>query len=375
MNLLVIGGDDEITLGEKTPYYYVSKEFSKYWDSIFVICRNRSGRGREATIHSNVHFCPVKSSPLFLFSWNIYKKGVEICQNNKIDLITTLTGAPFYDATGAWLLWKRFKTPYILEIHHVVGYPRAADIKETLARILMRFYIRIAWKSARAIRVVNSKEVLEFLIKQGVPREKIEVISSAYLNLNVFKPIKTEKTGRKIAYCGRLARNKGLFELLKAIKIVRDKYPDIRLTIVGKGPLKREAKDFVKSQGLSKNVIFKGWVPEIEEIVKIYNESEMLVMTSYSEGNPRVTLEAMACGTPVISTKVGIMKELIKHGENGLLVDWDPRDIAEKIIFLLENKELREKMGERGRKTVKKFEFKKMIKNYADVYRRLASPR
>jgi glycosyltransferase involved in cell wall biosynthesis len=77
-------------------------------------------------------------------------------------------------------------------------------------------------------------------------------------------------------------------------------------------------------------------------------------------------LEAMACGLPVITTSVGLANDLIKDGENGLFINWDPIDMAEKILLLLSGQELQRKFSQAGMEIVKQFERKTAIKNYAE---------
>jgi len=163
---------------------------------------------------------------------------------------------------------------------------------------------------------------------------------------------------------------------LKAFKIVTAQYPEARLTIIGRGELEDRLKKFVRIQGISGSVEFKGWLTETKDVAETYNKSGVFVLTSYSEGGPKVTLEAMACEIPVISTKVGIMRELIRDGENGYFVDWDPKDIARKIIYLFEHAEVRRKIAIQGRKSIlesaQKFELKQVVRNYAETYQRIA---
>jgi len=82
-------------------------------------------------------------------------------------------------------------------------------------------------------------------------------------------------------------------------------------------------------------------------------------------------LEAMACKTPVLTSGVGVMLDIIENNENGLFIDWNFRDIAEKIELLLKDENLRQKIAENGYNTIQQFERKKAIKNYADNYQAL----
>jgi glycosyltransferase involved in cell wall biosynthesis len=124
---------------------------------------------------------------------------------------------------------------------------------------------------------------------------------------------------------------------------------------------------------IEKNVIFLPRVADTHEMAKLYNSTKMLVCASTVEGNPRVTIEAMACGVPVISTPVGIMPEVIENGENGFLVDWKAEDIADKIHCLLDDSILYDKMAEAGRQSVQIFEAEAIIRDYALGYHEIVT--
>lgn len=365
MRLLMISFDYSPAQGKKTIFYHMLKEFSTYWDEISIICPKKDG-AKKTTIHGNVTFFPVS----FLFPFgtsHIYRMVKKLLSEKNFSLISVHEGPPFPSGIAAYLLWRMFKVPYVLEIMHIVGYPKAAGIKEYLGKLDSKVYFRYAWKNAAAIRTINSEEVPEFLSQLGVPKEKILYLPCFYTDLNVFRPLNFEKNGKTVIFSGRLAKNKGLFELIDAFKIVTSKISDSKLLILGDGKEKKKLVEMVKSLKLSENVEFLGWVHHTET-TRTYNKADVLVMPSYSEGGPRVCIEAMACGTPVICTKIGIMREIIEDGVNGLFVSWDPRDIAKKIIYMLENPELRERIGQEGIKTVQKFEYKELIKNYAKTY-------
>ncbi len=356
--------------GKKTIFYHMLKEFSTYWDEISIICPKKDG-AKKTTIHGNVIFFPVPFSLPF-GTLQIYRMGQKLLSEKDYSLISVHEGPPFPSGIAAYLLWRRFKVPYVLEIMHIVGYPKASGIKEHLGRLDSKLYLRYAWKNATAVRTINSEEVPEFLAQLGVPKEKILYLPCFYTDLNIFRPLNFEKNGKTVIFSGRLAKNKGLFELIDAFKIVTSKISDSKLLILGDGEEKKKLVKMVKSLKLSESVEFLGWVHHTET-TRTYNKADVLVMPSYSEGGPRVCIEAMACGTPVICTKVGIMKEIIEDGVNGLFVSWDPKDIAEKIVHMLKNPELRRKIGMEGIKTARQFEYKELIRNYALSYRQLVS--
>jgi len=367
MKLLMITGDRALASGKKGPFYYMLEEFSKYWERIDIICPQTEQK--ILNVFKNVYIHASNKS-LILHPLFIVKKGLEIYKKEKFDLFTIHSYPPFYNDIGGHWLYKKIRTPYVLEIMHITGYPKTGTLKERIYKNLTRLFIKYFAKGAKAIRVINQKQVPEFLKKVGVGTEKIKYIPAFYIDLDVFKPQNIEKK-YNIVFSGRMARNKGINLLLSAIEKSKTQIPNIKLIIVGSGPLETRIKNYIKKNQLEDNVIFAGWLPSTEDVARVYNQSKILVMPSFNEGGPRVNLEAMACKVPVITTRVGAMIDIIKDGENGLFIDWDAEDIAEKIIRLLKDENLRKKIAENGYDTVQQFERKKAIKNYAEAYQNL----
>jgi len=380
MKLLMITGDRALAQGKKGPFYYTLEEFSKYWEKIDIVCpRVQNSKFKIQNLFNNV-FIHSSPWPLIFQPWFILKKGAEIFIEQKFDLFTIHSYPPFYNDIGGLWLYNKLRTlltsrtsptiPYVLEVHHITGYPRAGDFKEKLYSILTGIFIKKFARNATAIRVVNQKQTPEFLIKSGVDKEKIKYISSAYIDLGTFKPMGLEKK-YDIVFAGRLTKNKGIMLLLKAIKKIENQKPNIKMIIVGTGPLEKKIKNFIKQNQLGNNIEFAGWLPSMEDVAKVYNQSKVFVMPSFNEGGPRVNLEAMACNVAVITSEVGLMVDIIKDNENGLFINWNSKDIADKIMFLLENVDLRNKIAENGHKTVQQFERSKAIYDYAKKYQEL----
>lgn len=360
MKLLFISSDTVLAQGRKGPFYYVLEEFSRYWDRIDIICPK--ARQKTFKVHENV-FVHSSPWPLLLQSWFIFKKGLEIYKKEKFDVFGVHSYPPFYNDIGGRWLYNKIEVPHVLEVMHITGYPRVGSFKEWFYRILIRLFIKWSAKKAKMVRVINKKQTPGFLKKAGVDKKKIRYIPAFYIDLDVFKPQEIAKK-YDLVFSGRLVKNKGIFLLLEAVKKLK-----IKLAIIGSGSLEEKIKKFIRKHKLE--VDFIGWVSGVEDLAKIYNQSKVLIMPSLSEGGPRVTLEAMACKVPVITSRVGIMLDIVKDGENGLFIDWDVKDIAEKILMLLEDEKLYKKIAENGYKTVQQFERKKAIKNYAMTYQKL----
>ena len=117
---------------------------------------------------------------------------------------------------------------------------------------------------------------------------------------------------------------------------------------------------------IENRVTFLGWLPTQEAVTAAIQTARIFVMNSKSEGGPRIALEAMACGMPVIVTNVGVMPEVIVDGKNGIITTGDPEDLGKKIGLLLNNSTQQESLGKEAMKILDVFERETLIKQYAD---------
>jgi glycosyltransferase involved in cell wall biosynthesis len=113
----------------------------------------------------------------------------------------------------------------------------------------------------------------------------------------------------------------------------------------------------------------------VEEMVAFYHSLDVYVCASRSEGAPNPCLEAAACGLPVVTTPVGSMPELIRHGENGLFVERDTADIAAALARLRDDPELRARLGRAARQSVEAWDWRFQAPNYAEMFRAVLAPR
>ena len=379
MKLLMISGDRALAEGKHGAFYNTLEEFHKYWERIDVICPpigkylNGKSMANDKCKMVNSYFGNVfihpSPWPLILQPLWILREGLQILKNGKWKLengnwlMTVHEFPPFYNGIGARLLWQKIRIPYVLEIFHIPGHPRAASIKEVVYKFLFKLFIRFDTSKAKAVRVMNQKQVSDFLIKAGVPRDKIAYIPAIYIDLDIFKPTNLSKE-YDLIFVGRLEKNKGIELLLKAIEfsISNFQFP-MKCLIVGSGPLKNDLKFKIKNLKLQDNVLLHGWAKDSQEVAELINKSKILVMPSYNEGGPRVVLEAMACGVPVLATKVGIVSDL---DSAVVQIDWNSEDMAKKASHILNNESEYRHLKQEGLEIAKQFEKKEAIKNYAE---------
>lgn len=360
MNLLMISGDRSMLSGKQGAFWYTLEAFSKHWGRIDVICPKVPHSPLPTThFFENVFFHP---SPYSLWKqpqW-IVERGRQILPLHRHSVMTVHDYPPFYNGRGARKLSKETGIPHVLEIHHIVGYPVAASFQERIGALMSRAFLPSMIDTSAACRVVN-KGTAETLKKWGAPSHKLHVVPSFYLDRAMIESIGEVPSHYDVVFGGRLVANKGADRLIQAIA----RLPKATLLIIGDGPEQKALQTLAKSLGITHRVEFKGWLPTQRDVLKTVKSAKVLVMNSTSEGGPRMPLEAMACGVPVIVTKVGIMPDVVVDGMNGLFTTGTPEDLSVKIEEIINHPEKREKMGNEARGVLDRFEREKLIEKYA----------
>jgi glycosyltransferase involved in cell wall biosynthesis len=172
-----------------------------------------------------------------------------------------------------------------------------------------------------------------------------------------------------ILFIGELAKVKGVDLLIQAIPIIKKSFPNIRVFIGGAGPQAKELKNLVKELKVAETVKFLGFVSG-DDKYSYYKSADLCVFPSLYETFGIVCLEAMASGKPVVASNVGGIPFLVEEGKTGLLFETgNMNDLAEKVITLLQDNELREKMGVAGRERAKELAWDKIAEQTIGVYK------
>jgi glycosyltransferase involved in cell wall biosynthesis len=218
--------------------------------------------------------------------------------------------------------------------------------KGLIKRLFALWVEKYAYNNADQI-IVTSEGDRDFILKRfKVDKSKITVIPN-YVDTEIFKALSIKKEPNRLISIGRLDKQKNFANLIEALKGT-----GIDLIIIGDGILKSELQLLSTRNSLS--VKFLKNMPQ-PNLVEELNRSEIFVLPSLYEGNPKVLLEAMACGLPCIGTDVPGIREGIRHNEDGIISQTDPESLRSAIINLLENKELRDKLGKQAREKILKF--------------------
>lgn len=158
----------------------------------------------------------------------------------------------------------------------------------------------------------------------------------------------------RLLFVGTLVRDKGIYELIEAMAIIgKLGFMNVDLTIVGHGTEQVQLQHHVNHLGLTERVRFEGFIDDADQMAALYSNHDLFCLPTYHEGFPRVIYEAMLFSLPIITTQVGQIQTLVHDNVNGLFVKVrSPDDLAKKIIRLVENNALRQRLGQQARATV-----------------------
>jgi len=280
-------------------------------------------------------------------------------------MITTIHNVPIFSAK------KFFDTP-----------PSDWAVKDVISHLME---ISVGWKlsalcyskSERIVCVSETARQQAKLAFGKVVNDKTTVIPNGVpfgiVGREQHENLREGDTEESLLFYGRLVTLKGIPLLLRSIALLRSKFPKIKLTVAGSGPLADKLQMLSRKLGIVDNIDFRGYMSR-RDLMTVVNGSSIVVLPSYHEGGLGLAvLEAMARGKPVVALDYPFMREVIKNFETGLLALPDETDLARKIELLIEDEDLRAKLGRNARNRVyQDFNLDKLIERYITLYRSLA---
>src|SRR3989344_500661 len=397
LNLLVMGttfprweNDTEATFVKDLSY-----ELSKYFN-VNVLVPHYKGlklydSKEKLKIYRFIYFYPtsleklayggilpnLKKNPLlwietpFLFLSELIKT-FEIIKKENIEVLHTHWIFP-QGLVGA-ISKKFFKIKHLSTIH-------AGDIIALKKIPFSNYIINFIVKNTDKITSVSSfgknklLEIANKSLKEEI-NKKVRILPMGTY-LEQFKKRKL-KRGRvkNILFVGRLAEKKGVSYLIKAISLLNK---EVRLLIIGDGPLKKDLLSFTNKLNLKNKIEFLGYKTGKEKL-KYFFDADLLVVPSIvtkigdTEGLPVVIMEGLASGLPIIATDVGGIKEIIKNGYNGLIIkEKNSKEIANKIKLVIENNKFKRRLSINAKKSSRNYDWGYISKKYADLIFDLAN--
>ena len=238
---------------------------------------------------------------------------------------------------------------------------------------------KIVQKNADAI-VARSTAAKEFLVANKAPQEKIKVIPAG-VDVKEFYPKDDTTFKQTLGYdnapliltVARLHPNKGLPNLIKAMKYVTKSVPLAKLVILGKGSLHSPLRKLASHLGLEDSIRFHIDPIPNNKMITVYSSCDIFVLPSLREPFGRALVEALACGKPAIATNIGGPKDLIIDEKTGFLVQpGDIRQLAARMIALLTDQDLAGKLGSNARRRIEEeYDWEVIANAYEKVYSKI----
>jgi glycosyltransferase involved in cell wall biosynthesis len=343
----------------------IYNELSEYFKHIYFFTYGDNG-DLEFTgcLAPNITVVPQKFIPhKTIYSAILYSFMLPVIHRKvlkHVDILKTNQMAASWTAALSKLLYRKkliVRTGFMWSVNYAREHPGSRKLW------LIKNIEKFAYKSADAA-VTTSQGSFNYVEQNYHPRKQSLITN--YVETEVFKPLNRTKKPGSICFIGSLYQAKNPVALLEALKGL-----PYYIDIIGSGPMSSQLQEFAANNGVKVN--FLGNIPN-HELPEILNQHEMFILPSLWEGMPKTLLEAMACGLPVIGTRVSGIQEVIDDGENGILCNTDSASIKQAITRLMEDEELKKRLGENARKTIEEdYSLTKLVDKELELYTKLFS--
>jgi glycosyltransferase involved in cell wall biosynthesis/protein-tyrosine-phosphatase len=303
------------------------------------------------------------------------------------------------DLTAVWRLVRMIRQEHIdiLQTHDsetrrigvlaaaVAGIPHVTSVHGYICNDRKERIVR--WIDHQVLRLIPhvitvSGRLRQDLIDAGVKPDRITVLQNAVMLSDYPSPgdgralraeYRIPEHAPVVSIVGRLSAEKGHEDFLTAAVAVLAVLPDTRFLIVGDGPLRDALQQRIDALQLGERVILTG---RRSDLAELYGLTDVLAISSYTEGIPNVLLEAFAYGRPAVATAVGGVPEVLEDGRTGYLVPpGEPQHLASRLIALLQNADLRHEMGRAARCAVEeRFSFVERTRALQRLYEQKVMP-
>jgi 1,2-diacylglycerol 3-alpha-glucosyltransferase len=299
-------------------------------------------------------------------------------RRGQFDLIHIQT--PFVAHYAGVLLSRRLGLPRVETYHTLFEeylYHYVPFVPKSWMRALARRFSRNQCNNLDAL-VVPSGAVLEVLRTYGVsvPIEiiptGIELDQLAGGDGGAFRARHGIATGRPtLVHVGRVAFEKNIDFLLRVLVIVRRRVPDVLLVIAGEGPARKHLRRLAVRLDIEESVLFVGYQDRKQALLDCYRAGDVFVFASRTETQGLVLLEAMALGVPVVAPAIMGTKDIVGPGQGALVSSLDEGEFTSKVVALLTDQVLRQKLGHEAQEFAHKWEARRMAERMAEFYARV----
>lgn len=316
-------------------------------------------------------FSPVIFSTNKGFDLHLLISLIKYIRKQKISLVHShLLGANLYCSLAA----KVCRVPTISTFHGTVDVDKKDKHKKLKFLLINSCSTRIIYVSKSLMKFFKDAG-LAHLMKSEIIYNGIDLCRySQKATACIRSEFDFSPRDFVVGCIGDIRPPKGYEVLIEGARILRKKRAPIKFLIAGsKTPLYYELESKLREYNLEHMIKFIGFR---NDIINIYKSIDLFLLPSISEGFSLATVEAMAAGLPIIATKCGGPEEIIIHGSNGLLIEKEsPKAIANSILLVVGNKELRDRISAQSKESLKRFSIETMVRNYLNLYSRVLGKR
>ena len=363
--MTILSSDDRSFLKHRLPMAMAAKKLCRV---VLVIC-NDTGKCKEIRqMGFDVTNLPMGNAPLNIFAnLKTLRHLAGIYQSVQPDLIYHSSVQMSFLGSLARLFARKQLTgnqltgslPSINAITGVGYLFSSEQFKAKFLRWVLSPILRVLWRRAGTVMLFQNPDDRAVFIKRGLSAENAPLIPGSGVDDDKFKPVSTKSSLGKnkqplvIGCASRLLRDKGIPELIEAVKILEKNY-HIELQVAGdifhKNPSSCTPQEIEEWSKIS-SVTFLG---KVSDMVGFWQGCDVAILPSHREGFPKALLEAAACGLPLLGSDVPGVREIVVDGVNGLLfAKGDCQDIARKIEKIYADQEFRQSAGKASREVIK----------------------
>lgn len=271
------------------------------------------------------------------------------------------------------------KRPFLVTVHTPMKADAAAVSIDSLLGWLIKLQAPISYQLEQELfdhadgLAAVSHSVATEMSAYGVDPKRVRVLGNG-VDTDLFKPARARLGAalpeRYALTVARLAPRKGIADLVNAAVLVKQHDPTFRFLIAGSGPMHKDLSVEIERRGLSDQVKLLGHIDDRRQLIDLYRHATLFVHPAHYEGLPTVLLEAMACGCPALATAVSGALDVVEHEHNGLLAPPQaPETLAEAILGLLRQPDMRHQLGLAARRTVEeRYSWRTVSENYLAAY-------
>ncbi|HAX61895.1 MAG TPA: hypothetical protein DCX95_04995 [Elusimicrobia bacterium] len=361
ITLLELGGAQENTL-------YTCEHLDKNNFDVMLIC-GKGGILDAQAKNIRVYFvkelireiCPIYDLLAFIKIYKILKK-------EKPDIVHTHSSKA--GIIGRWAAYCA-KVPKIIHTFHGFGFNdeqnyfvrRIYILAERLAAKITDKLVAVSYQNiSKGLKNKIGNEPQYTMIRSGIKLQDYQIDIDVEKKKKEFAIINESVVGMIACF----KKQKAPLDFIKTAKLVCTEKPDVKFVLVGDGVLRKRIESEIKKLNLKKNVLLTGWRKDTNEIIKIF---DVFVLTSLWEGLPRVIVESMASGIPVVATYIDGTREIVQEDLTGFVVQpHETEKMAERILRLLNNPDLRKKFSQEAKKRVQEFDIDLMVSQQEKLY-------